>query len=838
MPNRGSDESRLPRALAGLDELALDLRWSSAHRAVRIWKRIDPDLWSASRNPWVVLNSCSDLEFERLANDGEFVALVQDSLAYRSRRLDDPMWFQNERAETPLRLAAYFSMEFGLSEGLPIYSGGLGVLAGDLLKASSDLGVPIAGVGLLYQEGYFRQALDAAGTQHELYPANDPSDMPIERARDLAGGLLRIPLEFPGRTVYLRAWIARIGRVSLYLLDSNDPANSALDRGITAQLYNGDPEVRWEQEYILGVGGWRLIRTLHLDPDVLHLNEGHAALAVLERARGIIEEHGVPFPVALLVARAGTIFTTHTPVAAAFDRYDPALVTRYLGRYLSDLRVGIDELLALGREPGASSGDPFNMAYLAIRGSGYINGVSRLHGEVSRPLFSALFPRWPSSEIPVGHVTNGAHLPSWDSPAAGPLWTEAGKDDPSRGQLMNLVAPLAGIAHAPVWEMRTANRAHLIANVRERLTRQASAAGAAPDRIDQAGRVLDEGVLTLGFARRFTEYKRPTLLLADKERLTRMILDPTRPIQIVVAGKAHPRDEPGKAMIREWFAFSERQDVNHRVVFLSDYDLDVAAELVQGVDVWVNTPRRPWEASGTSGMKVLVNGGLNLSVLDGWWAEAYRPEVGWALGDGLEHGADPAWDAHEAQALYELLEEKVIPSFYARGESNLPEAWIEKIRASMATLSPQFSASRMVRDYVDAYYVPAAREFRRRSAERCRAGWELDRWHSLLDKHWSDITFGVPQFGRSSEGIEYRIVVSFGAIESSTVRVELYAAGREGWPAEIIPMRRAAPVDRVAFVYTARLPASRAPEDFTPRVIPYHEGSSIPLEARQILWQR
>jgi starch phosphorylase len=403
---------------------------------------------------------------------------------------------------------------------------------------------------------------------------------------------------------------------------------------------------------------------------------------------------------------------------------------------------------------------------------------------------------------------------------------------------MNLVAPLAGIAHAPVWEMRTANRAHLIANVRERLTRQASAAGAAPDRIDQAGRVLDEGVLTLGFARRFTEYKRPTLLLADKERLTRMILDPTRPIQIVVAGKAHPRDEPGKAMIREWFAFSERQDVNHRVVFLSDYDLDVAAELVQGVDVWVNTPRRPWEASGTSGMKVLVNGGLNLSVLDGWWAEAYRPEVGWALGDGLEHGADPAWDAHEAQALYELLEEKVIPSFYARGESNLPEAWIEKIRASMATLSPQFSASRMVRDYVDAYYVPAAREFRQRSAERCRAGWELDRWHSLLDKHWSDITFGVPQFGRSSEGIEYRIVVSFGAIESSTVRVELYAAGREARPAEIIPMRRAAPVDRVAFVYTARLPASRAPEDFTPRVIPYHEGSSIPLEARQILWQR
>ncbi len=837
MSDRRPDEARLPRALAGLDELALDLRWSSAHRAVRIWKRIDPELWAASLNPWAVLKSCSDLEFERLASDGEFVALVQDSLAERQRRLSDPMWFQRERPDTPLRSAAYFSMEFGLSEGLPIYSGGLGVLAGDLLKAASDLGVPIVGIGLLYQEGYFRQALDASGTQHELYPANDPSEMPIERARDLAGGLLRIPLEFPGRTVYLRAWIARVGRVALYLLDSNDPANTALDRGITAQLYNGDPEVRWEQEYILGVGGWRLIRMLHLDPDVLHLNEGHAALAVLERARGIIDEAGVPFAVALAVARAGTIFTTHTPVAAAFDRYDPALVTRYLGRYLSDLRVGIDELLALGREPNAASGDPFNMAYLAIRGSGFINGVSRLHGEVSRPLFAVLFPRWPYAEIPVGHVTNGAHLPSWDSVAAGPLWTEAGKDDPSQGLLMNLTGPLPGIEHAPVWEMRAENRTRLIERVRGRLTRQASAAGAAPDRIDQAARVLDEAVLTLGFARRFTEYKRPTLLLQDKERLTRMILDAERPIQIVVAGKAHPRDEPGKAMISEWFAFAERPDIRHRVVFLSDYDLDVAAELVQGVDVWLNTPRRPWEASGTSGMKVLVNGGLNLSVLDGWWAEAYRPEVGWALGDGLEHGAHPAWDVREAQALYEILENEVIPLFYARDGEGRPEAWIEKIRASMSTLSPQFSASRMLRDYVDTYYLPAAQHYRGRLAERCKGGWEIERWQATLEKHFADVAFGEPHVQRAADGFEYRVVVSFGALDPGAVRVELFATSGEGEPPERIPMRRLAPVDHVAFVYTARLPAGRSPEAFTPRVVPANAAASIPLEARQILWQ-
>jgi len=349
--DRARNESQLPPALAGLDELALDLRWSSSHRANRIWERINAELWAASRNPSSVLKSCGSLELDLLASDESFCALVRECLEDRERRLVEPMWFGRERAASPLRLAAYFSMEFGLSEALPIYAGGLGVLAGDVLKAANDLGVPVVGVGLLYQEGYFRQALDARGMQHELYPANDPSEMPIVRARDLAGGFLRIPLEFPGRTVYLRAWLAKIGRVSLYLLDSNDPANGALDRGITSQLYSAEPEVRWQQELILGLGGWRLMRALHLDPDVLHLNEGHAALAVLERARAIMEDANVSFSVALAVARAGTIFTTHTPVAAAFDRFDPALVVRYLGRYIGDLHAGVDDLLALGREP-------------------------------------------------------------------------------------------------------------------------------------------------------------------------------------------------------------------------------------------------------------------------------------------------------------------------------------------------------------------------------------------------------------------------------------------------------------------------------------------------------
>ena len=556
-----------------------------------------------------------------------------------------------------------------LSEALPIYSGGLGNVAGDQLKAASDLGVPVVGVGLLYQQGYFRQVIDKDGAQQALFPYNDPGQLPITPLRQANGEWLRLEIALPGYSVWLRAWQVQVGRVKLYLLDSNDAANFPAHRGITSELYGGGPELRLKQELLLGIGGWRLLGALGIQPEVCHLNEGHAAFAVLERARSFMEETGQPFEVALAVTRAGNLFTTHTAVAAGFDRFAPALIEQYLGRYAEEkLGITLHDLLALGRQNPNDSSESFNMAYLAIRGSGAVNGVSRLHGKVSRHLFEPLFPHWPEDEVPVGHVTNGVHMPSWDSAPADDLWTEACGKDRWLGTTENLEQDIRRVSDATLWQFRTAASKSLVEYARERLSRQLAASGASPEAVDSAKHLFDPNALTLGFARRFATYKRPNLLLHDPERLLRLLTNPERPVQLIIAGKAHPADQAGQALIQEWMHFIRRPEARPHVIFLSDYDMLLTEHLVQGVDVWINTPRRPWEASGTSGMKVLVNGGINLSELDGWWAEAYTPEVGWALGDGQEHGDDPAWDAVEADALYDLLEREVIPEFYARDE--------------------------------------------------------------------------------------------------------------------------------------------------------------------------
>jgi len=828
-------EIELPDSLYGMDELALDMRLISSHRADRVWHRVDPELWAASRNPWAVLKSTGQAELDQLAADPAFTAEVRSLIEDRHRRNADPFWFPQSEAVKSLKLAAYFSMEFGLSEALPIYAGGLGVLAGDHMKAATDLGAPVVGIGLLYQQGYFRQALDAQGNQRELFPFSDPSEIPVRRLRGPDGAWVRIPLEFPGRTVYLRAWAVNVGRLWLYLLDSNDPANDPSDRGITAQLYEADPEARWEQEMALGFGGWRLLRELGLDPDVCHLNEGHAAFAVLERARWIARDHEVPFDVALTVARAGTVFTTHTPVAAAFDRFDPNYVVSYLSPFAAEMRVSIGRILALGRLDPGDDTEPFNMAYLAIRGSSRINGVSRLHGEVSRELFADLFPRHPVEEVPVGHVTNGVHVPSWDSPAADEIWTSTG----ARQQWLGIPTPVREwtekVTTADLWRMRNANRERFVTWARQRLARQLMVAGAGADRIDEAQRIFDPKVLTLGFARRFTEYKRTALLLHDPERLARILTNPERPVQIAVAGKAHPADTVGKAMISRWHEFSQRLDVRSRVAFVADYDMLLAEQFVNGVDVWVNTPRRPWEASGTSGMKVLVNGGLNLSELDGWWAEAYTPAVGWAIGDGREHDSDPRWDAVEAEGLYALLENEVVPQFYARDEYGIPDEWMRRVRESMTELTPQFSAERMVRQYVDEIYAPAAVGYRARVAERCRLGSDVQRWRDLIANYWSEVSFGALHVQPDDAGCNFRVLVSLGAIGPDAVQVELYATAEAGEP-ERIRMDRGDEVIRGTFSYHARVDGSRPPGDFTPRVVPHHPGAAVPLEAEQVCW--
>ena len=619
----------LPTEIEGFDslaELALDMRWSWNHATDEVWRQLDPELWEITHNPWVVLQTVSRDQIERVLADPVFRKNVDDLLRTTRHAAEAPAWFQQHHPQAPLTCVAYFSMEFMLSEALPIYSGGLGNVAGDQLKAASDLGVPVVGVGLLYQQGYFRQVIDKDGAQQALFPYNDPGQLPITPLRHPNGEWLRLEIALPGYSVWLRGWQVQVGRGKLYLLDSNDAANFPAHRGITSELYGGGPELRLKQELLLGIGGWRLLAALGIQPEVCHLNEGHAAFAVLERARSFMEETGQPFEVALAVTRAGNLFTTHTAVAAGFDRFAPALIEQYLGGYAEEkLGIALNDLLALGRQNPNDSSESFNMAYLAIRGSGAVNGVSRLHGKVSRHLFEPLFPRWPADEVPVGYVTNGVHMPSWDSAEADDLWTKACGKDRWLVTTEPLEQDICRVSDASLWQFRTAASKSLVEYARERLSRQLAVAGAPSEAIDAAKHLFDPNALTLGFARRFATYKRPNLLLHDPERLLRLLANPERPVQLIIAGKAHPADQAGQALIQEWTHFIRRPEARPHVIFLSDYDMNLTEHLVQGVDVWLNTPRRPWEACGTSGMKVLVNGGINLSELDGWWAEAYTP---------------------------------------------------------------------------------------------------------------------------------------------------------------------------------------------------------------------
>jgi len=824
-----------------LQQLALDLFWSWNHSADELWGQIDAELWTLTHNPWVVLQTVSRKKLAALLADPAFRQRIGELVEQRHRQLDTPAWFQQAHRESKLGTVAYFSLEFMLSEALPIYSGGLGNVAGDQLKAASDLGVPVIGVGLLYQQGYFRQAIDAEGRQRALYPYNDPTQLPITPVRGRDDEWLRLEVQLPGRKLWLRAWQADVGRAKLYLLDSNDPANNPVERGVTSELYGGGPELRIAQEMLLGMGGWRLLEKLGIDVQVCHLNEGHAALTVVERARSFMCANGCSFPEALAVTRAGNVFTTHTPVAAGFDRFDPELIRRYLGWYATgELGIGIDALLALGRLNPDDAAEPFNMAFLALHGSLAVNGVSRLHGEVSRGIFQPMFPRWPREQVPIGHVTNGVHVPSWDSKAADEVWTRCCGRDRWRGTMEDVSSAICGATDLQIWRMRSESRLDLVHYARQRLAQQLAAEGFPQTEITKAETVLDPNALTLGFARRFATYKRPNLLLHDPDRLTRILTDPKHPVQLIIAGKAHPQDSAGQAMVTQWVQFiRERPQVRPHAVFLSDYDMLLSETLVQGVDVWINTPRRPWEASGTSGMKVLVNGGLNFSELDGWWAEAYSPEVGWALGDGREHDADPAWDAIEAEELYRILEQEVIPQFYARDAQGLPSAWVSRVRASMARLTPKFSANRTVREYTEDYYLPAAEAYRQRAAGGGALGKQLVAWERELSKHWHNLHFGQLEVSTVADEHHFTLQVYLDELDPDAVRVQLYAEAIGDQPAVIQTLERSAALAGAinGFVYSGQVPSSRPAEHYTPRIVPYHPAASVPMEAAHILWR-
>lgn len=810
--------------MEGMDqlvELALNLHWCWNHSSDWIWKGLDAELWESTQNPWICLRTASrDKIAAQLANPG-FRKVMQDCLAHKQQSFAEEGWFQKNHSGAGLSLAAYFSMEFMLTEALPIYSGGLGNVAGDQLKAASNLGVPVAAVGLLYGQGYFRQAFDADGDQQALYPVNDPGQLPMRPLREPNGEWLRIQIQLGELKIWLRCWEVSVGRNKLYLLDSNDFSNDAAQRCVTSELYGGGAEMRLQQEIVLGIGGWRLLRALGLQPEVCHLNEGHAAFAILERARSYMEDHKVPFELAMAITRPGNLFTTHTAVAAGFDRFDSQLLGKYLHRYTEEeLAIPFEHLLDLGTEgSGDPFGDPFNMAYLAVRGSGRINGVSKLHGQVSRHIFQPLFPRWPEDEVPIGSVTNGIHVPTWDSEEADAVWTQASGQKRWLGEGPR-AEDIRRLTDEQLWQMRSLSRKKLIERVRKRSRRPA---------------ILDENVLTVGFARRFATYKRPDFLLRDPERFIRLLNNAERPMQLVLAGKAHPQDLPGQALVREWNDFIKRPEVHEHVVFLSDYDMLMAQELVQGADLWLNTPRRPWEACGTSGMKVLVNGGLNFSELDGWWAEAYSPQVGWAIGDGKDHGDDPSVDAAEAEAMYTLLEQEVIPEFYERSGNGLPAKWLARMRESMAQLTLEFSANRAIRDYTVNHYFPGATGYRHRAASEGALGNEILQWVQKLGEQWHTVRFEPVRVETHDGHHCFTVQVSPGSLLVSDIKVELCAM-----PSVVQPMN---PVGKSAdssgnITYSAQVAATRPASDYTARIIPHHPAVAVPLEANQILWQR
>jgi starch phosphorylase len=827
----------LPDELNPLNDLALDVRWTWNHGSDQLWRIIDPRTWEVTRNPWWILQSISQERLIQVTDDPEFRAELDRVGEAHREYLGKPGWYEQNYPSKRLNLTAYFSMEFGLGEAIPLYAGGLGILAGDYLKTASDLDVPMVGVGLLYQHGYFRQILDDDGRQFSANPPNEPTTLPMRPVTDSQGGWLKVPLELPGRILLLRIWEVQVGRATLYLLDSNDPMNDAADRSFISRLYDDQPEFRLIQEMILGIGGWKLLDILGLHPEVCHINEGHAAFAVLERAKSFMRQTNVSFPVALWATRAGNVFTTHTAVGAGFDSFSPDLLERYFKYYITSLGISHEQFMALGRRNQDDPDEPFNMAILALHGSTSINGVSRLHGKVSRQLFQPLFPEWPQTEVPVAHITNGVHMPSWDSREADGLWMKIIGNGCWQGNIGHIPSEMEKCLDEELWALRTASRQELIRNVRRRMEFQFRQYAAEPEVIRQVRDVLDPDVLTIGFARRFATYKRPNLLLYDKERLIKILNNPKQPVQMVVAGKAHPQDEEAKKLVREMVVFSHRSEVRQRVVFLPDYDIELAGEMVQGIDLWINTPRRPWEACGTSGMKMLVNGGLNLSVLDGWWAEAYRPDLGWAIGDDQEHGPD--WDKIEAAQLYNLLENEIVPEYYDRNEKGIPARWVQRIRNSMCNLTARFSCNRMLEEYLERVYHPAAKRFSQRTAQKAALAGALYSWHAALQQSWGKIRFGKSSFYKKDDRWRIECEVYAGDLTPESFKVEIYADPDDFFAAshQAMEISKRLPYPEPCYLYGGDVPSSRPIIHYSLRIIPEHSAAIIPLEDNHILWK-
>lgn len=837
----------IPKELAPLEEIARNLWFSWSWEAVQLFIRLNPVLWEQSyQNPVQMLGTLPQADLEAAAKDESFVGNVErvyrSFQEYRKRA----SWFQDAHGADSDAKVAYFSCEYGIDEGLPIYSGGLGVLSGDHLKSASDLGIPLVGVGLLYQKGYFRQVLSLDGWQKELYPDNDWYNMPVTMETAEDGRPLEITVNVGGEMVRARVWRVDVGRTPLYLLDSNIKGNSERSREITSILYGGDRDMRIRQEILLGVGGVRALKALGIQPTVYHMNEGHSAFLIVERIRDLMASHGLTFAQAREVVLASGVFTTHTPVPAGNERFDPDLLRKYLDPKIQPLGIPWEEFLTLGQS-GTPRSKEFGMTVFALRSSAFANGVAKLHAETSRAMWKDLWPELPEGEVPIRAITNGIHTHSWLSHEMAELYTRyfgpRFLEKPANHAVWERAET---IPPGELWRIHQSRRERLVFFARKRLKNQLRRQGAGMALQRAAEEALNPEALTIGFSRRFATYKRANLLFRQPDRLIRLLTNPDRPVQILFAGKAHPQDLPAKEIIRSVIHFASDPRVRDRLVFLEDYDINVARYLVQGVDVWLNNPRRPLEASGTSGMKAAANGALNVSILDGWWDEGYSPDLGWAIGSGETYGDPEEQDRVECEALYNLLENEIVPLFHDRDRGGLPRAWIAMMKASIRKLGAYFNTHRMVQEYTETSYLPAHRAGSRLSANEHSAARELAAWRDRTASVWPGVTIRVEETRKHKEmrvgdtvGVAVR--VRLGGLTPADVAVEIrygfYDAAGQVRMGTILPARHDGR-DGDEEIYRVEIPcAGSGRYGFAARVLPRHPDLANVLTPLRMTWE-
>jgi starch phosphorylase len=853
----------LPETLRDLDFIARNMFWTWNLEFVDLFKRIDSNLWKAcGYNPIKLLGTVAQETLEGLSENQGFICELQRAAEKLRAYLDSPTWFEKVSAKYDKPIISYFSAEFGIHECLPVYSGGLGILAGDHLKSASDLGIPLVGVGLMYQKGYFRQYLNIDGWQQEVYAENDFYNMPIELVRKQDGQPLTISVEYPDGDVSAQIWCVSVGRVKLYLLDTNIAANSPQVRMITANLYGGDLEMRIRQEVMLGIGGLRALSAMDIAPTVCHMNEGHAAFLALERIRQLTTTTDLNFDQAAEATKSGNVFTVHTPVKAGNDEFPPEMMKKYFADFLPALGIDEKRFLALGRVEPNNEKETFKMPVLALRLSSYRNGVSKAHGEVSRKMWSPLWPAVPVNEVPITSITNGVHIKSWLSKEMNSLYERyLGSHWPDQIVNKKTWVNIDQIPDEEFWRTHQRCKSNLVAFARARLKIQMQRRGTYHTELNWAEEVLDPEVLTIGFARRFATYKRGNLLLKDPQRLVKLLNSVERPVQIVFAGKAHPRDTQGKEIIRQIIHFASQYKVRRRIVLLEDYDINVARFLVRGVDVWLNNPRPPQEASGTSGMKAAINGALNLSTLDGWWCEGYIPEGGWAIGSGEIYEDAAYQDMVESQAIYNILENEVIPLFYTRSADKLPRAWIRRMKNTIKCITPGFNTNRMVADYTRKFYVRSAAKWQYLTADAMEKAKALADWKSNMKRIWNEFDIKDVQVQVNNNGdtdsqlnsrqpqlkvgsqLKIKALVKLGKVSPEEVSVELYHGPVDSWgnirdgSAVRMERRKASGSDGEHW-FTGLLPCKDSGRrGVAVRVIPKHNDLVNPYELGLILWE-